>query len=144
MSTPSPTPSPTPSAVPASPGGQQTGTADPGAAAVVEKSFRLSLAGKFGASCALESPAYLKFDAQHYAHGSCEAESRADAKALASQGLSMHLTSTEVVSYAEGKATVLVTVTVGTRVVTEHVYVRYRAGRWWMTGADDSGGDLGF
>jgi hypothetical protein len=138
------TPDPNQSQVPSSPGAQHTGPTKAGAVAVVAKSFRLNLAGEFGASCALESPAYLNFDAQHYAHGSCEAESRADAKALASQGLSMHLTNTKVVSYAEGRATILVEATVGARVVTEHIYVRYHAGRWWMTGADDSGRDLGF
>lgn len=138
------TPSPDQSQVPASPGAQHGGPTVAGAVAVVEKSFRLDLAGEFGASCALESPAYLRFDAQHYAHGSCEAESRADARTLASHGLSMHLTSTKVASYAEDNATILVEVTVGARVVTEHIYLRYHAGRWWMTGADDSGGDLGF
>jgi hypothetical protein len=137
-------PAPNQSQVPSSPGAQPTGPTKAGAVALVEKSFRLGSAGKFGASCALESPAYLKFDAQHYAHGSCEAESRSDATTLASQGLSMQLTSTKVVSYAGGKATILLKATVGARVVTEHIYVRYHAGRWWMTGADDSGGDLGF
>ena len=76
-------------------------------------------------------------------HGSCAAEMQADSAALTSQGLAMTLTSATVASYGGDKATVLATVTVGTKAVSERVYVRYRDDRWWITGGDDSG-DLGF
>lgn len=115
-----------------------------GALAVVEKAFRLSEARQYAESCALESPAYLAFDAAHYAHGSCEAEQRADAGDLAAQGLSLHLTSAKVVTSTTDTATVVAEVTLGSKVVSEHIYLRRHAGRWWMTGADDSGGDLGY
>ena len=110
--------------------------------AVVEENFRLNSEGRFAAACVLESEAYLRFDAQHYT-GGCEAGSRAVAEALTSQGISMQLTSTKVMSYAEDQATILVKLTLGAREVTEHIYTHYRAGKWWISGADDSG-DLGF
>jgi len=139
-----PTSGPSQSPVPSSPGAQHAGPTKARALAVVERYFQLGQDGRFRASCALESPAYLKFDSEHYAHGSCAAESRAVAKTLASQGLSMHLIGNKIVTYADGKATILAEVTVGTRVVTQHIYVRYHDGKWWLTGGDDSGGDLGF
>lgn len=121
-----------------------SGHAEAGALALVEKSFQLSSTGKEAAACALESPAYLRSDARRYPHGGCAAESRAVAAALAAKGLAVRLISTSVASFSGNKATILVTVGVGTQVATEHVYLGYRAGKWWMTGGDDSGGDVGF
>jgi len=123
---------------------QNAGPQGAAAEAVVRKYLRLATSGKSRASCALESPAYLRFDATHYAHGSCAAESRAAEATLAAQGLSIQLVSTKVTSYTRGKATVLVTSTIGTQVLARHVYLQQRGGKWWVTGADDTGGDLGF
>lgn len=113
------------------------------ALAVVEKNFRLALSGNHRAACALESPAYLRFDARNYSQGSCEAGSKALAEQLAAQGLSMTMTRAKVKSFAGGAATIAVSVTVGAKHVSERVYVQYHAGKWWITGADDSG-DLGY
>jgi hypothetical protein len=115
-----------------------------GPVAVVRKYFRLASSGKFSASCALESPAYLRWDAQHYAHGSCAAESRADSAKLAAQGISIQLTGTHVVSITGSKATIMATATVGSQVVPQHIYLQKHSGRWLMTGGEDSGGDLGY
>ena len=136
--------SPSTSPTPSTSASAQPARSAAGALAVVEKAFRLSEAGQYAASCALESPAYLKFDAGHYPHGSCAAQQRADTAAFAAQGLSLHLTSAEVVASTEDTATVVAEVTLGSKVVSEHIYLRRHAGRWWMTGADDSGGDLGY
>lgn len=137
-------PGPTQLLVPASPASPRYGPSEAGAVALVEKYFRLESAGQHGMACALESPAYLRSDAKHYSHGSCAAESRAVSAALASKGLAVRLIGTSVVSFSGDKATILTTVGVGTQVATEHIYMGYRAGRWWMTGGDDSGGDVGF
>lgn len=138
-----PSTSPTTSPTSTSADAQQAGGAA-GALAVVRKAFRLSEAGQYAASCALESPTYLKFDAGHYPRGSCAAQQRADSATFAAQGQSLHLTSATVVASTTDTATVVAVVTIGSRVVSEHIYLRHHAGRWWMTGADDSGGDLGY
>jgi len=113
------------------------------ALAVVRKYFQLSVAGREGAACALESPAYLRFDAQTYSHGSCEAESRAAVRELAARGLSLKMTGARIRSFSVGEATVVVKVAVGSKALTERVYAQFHGDKWWITGGDDSG-DLGY
>ena len=142
--TPASSAAPTPSASASSPAGPLTERTRSGAVAVVEENFRLANSGDFQGSCSLESPAYLQWDAAHYPHGSCAAELQADEAALTSQGLSMQLSRATVTAHGGDRATVLTKVSIGTKAVAQRVYVRYRDGRWWITGGDDSGRDLGF
>jgi len=125
------------------PAAADRGATKKAAVAVVEKQFRLFTAGEHRAACALESPAYLRFDAGQYSQGSCEAASRALSRTVASRGISIRLISPKVVSFGNGKATVLAKTGVGDQVVDAHFYLTYHGGRWWISGADDSG-DLGY
>lgn len=137
-------PSPLPTqAVPGS-GAPVDGSTRAGALAVVEEDFRLALARSYAAACALESPAYLAFDVQQFGAGGCAKGSRDAMSALDARGLSMQLDNASVFSFGSGRATVLVRVTVGAQALTERVYLRYHAGRWWITGGDDARGDLGY
>ena len=111
------------------------------AAAVVRKYFQLALAGNHKAACALESPAYRRFDAR--TSGSCEAASRRAEQALEAHGLTMKFVSARIGSFAPGEATIVVELTVGSKTVSANDYVQYHGGKWWITGADDSG-DVGF
>ena len=113
------------------------------ALAVVEKYFRLALSGQHKAACALESPAYRKFDARNYRQGSCEAASRAGEQGLAARGLSLKMISAKVGSFTPGEATIVLRLSVGSKHVTSNDYVQYHGDRWWITGSDDSG-DLGY
>lgn len=124
-------------------GASETGATEDGAVAIVRKNFRLAGADKAEQSCALESPAYLAFDAAHYPQGSCAAASHAVAQSLAAQGLSLRVTSMKSVSFGADKATILVDFVVGSKAASERVFTQYRAGQWWITG-DGSSGDLGF
>ena len=134
----------------AAPGPNHSSSRSPGATgskaapvAVVEKNYRLTVAGKYGQACALESPTYLRFDAGQYSHGSCAAELGAVMGTVRSQGLSMKLTSTKLESFAEGQATVLAKFTVGSKASAATFYLQFHGTKWWITGGDDSG-DLGY
>lgn len=113
-----------------------------GAQALVRTYFRLSSSGQHEAACALESPAYRKFDAAHY-RGGCVGGSGAVTRALAAHGLSMQVTGTKVVDHGGGSATILTDLKVGTHTGSEYVYLVYHAGRWWISGSNDSL-DLGY
>jgi hypothetical protein len=112
------------------------------AVALVKKYFQLSLSGEFEAACALESPAYAKFDSEHYP-GGCVGGARTASKALAAHGLAMHVTGATIVDYSGGSATILTDLKVGARSGSEYVYLTYHAGRWWISGSNDSR-DLGY